>query len=68
MALWCVVYTTYNDIGLTRPEEISLFLLCAGTPLPSSDCSFLLSIRPRLSPVFRLIVVALGDLAGTLGD
>ena len=54
--------------ALRGRRKIALFLLCAGTPLPPPDCSLLLSICSRLSPFFRLVVVALGNLAGTLGD
>jgi hypothetical protein len=49
-------------------RKFALFLICAGTPLPPSDCSLLLSVLSRLSPVFRLVVVALGYLARALGD
>ena len=54
--------------ALRGRRKIALFLLCAGTPLPPTGCSLLLSILSRFSPIFRLVVVALGYLAGALGD
>ena len=63
---WYIQHTMIS--ALRGRRKIALFLLCAGTPLPPPDCSFLLSICSRLSPIFRLVVVALGNLAGTLGD